>query len=86
MREFNASVLWASWTISIYYIGVTMALPLVGSLSDGFGRRRVFLLSLALFTAGSLLCGLAPNIGTSSRAGSSRASAGRRFSPPHPGS
>jgi EmrB/QacA subfamily drug resistance transporter len=37
-------------------------MPLMGNLSDSFGRKRVFLISLILFTASSLACGLAPNI------------------------
>ena len=41
---------------------VTAAMPLVGNLSDSFGRKKVFICSLFLFTAGSLACGLARNI------------------------
>jgi EmrB/QacA subfamily drug resistance transporter len=37
-------------------------MPLMGNLSDSFGRKKVFLISLILFTASSLACGLAPNI------------------------
>jgi EmrB/QacA subfamily drug resistance transporter len=62
MRELHTNVLWAGWTISIYYIGVTIAMPLAGNLSDTFGRKRVFLISLIFFTGSSLACGLAPNI------------------------
>ena len=62
MRDLGAGVIRASWTISIFFVGVTMAMPLAGSLSDSFGRRRLFLVSLVLFTASSLACGLAPNI------------------------
>jgi EmrB/QacA subfamily drug resistance transporter len=62
MEELNTNVLWAAWTVSMFYIGVTMAMPLAGNLSDSFGRKRVFLVSLILFTASSLACGLAPNI------------------------
>jgi EmrB/QacA subfamily drug resistance transporter len=64
MKEFRTNVLWAGWTISIYYIAVTVAMPLVGRVSDSFGRKRVFLTSLALFTGSSLACGLSPNIYT----------------------
>jgi EmrB/QacA subfamily drug resistance transporter len=62
MRELNAEVRWASWAISMFFIGVTMATPLGGSLSDSFGRKRVFLGSLMFFTAGSVACAFAPNI------------------------
>ncbi len=37
-------------------------MPLAGNLSDMFGRKKVFLISLILFTASSLACGLAPNM------------------------
>jgi EmrB/QacA subfamily drug resistance transporter len=64
MKDFGTNVLWAGWTISIYLIAVTSIMPLIGSLSDSFGRKRIFLLSLGLFTASSFACGLAPNIYT----------------------
>jgi EmrB/QacA subfamily drug resistance transporter len=62
IKDLHTNVLWAAWTISVYSIGVTAALPLAGNLSDSFGRKKVFLYSLILFTAGSLACGFAPNI------------------------
>ncbi len=61
-RELHSTVLWSSWTISIFFIAVTMTLPLAGNLADSFGRKKLFLASLLLFTASSLACGLAPNI------------------------
>jgi len=61
-RELNSSVLWSAWTISIYFIAVTMAMPLAGNLGDSFGRKKVFLFSLLLFTGSSLACGFAPSI------------------------
>lgn len=62
IKDFGTNVLWAAWTISIYLIAVTSLMPLIGKLSDSFGRKKVFLISLILFTASSLACGLAPNI------------------------
>src|SRR5208283_5365448 len=64
IKDFGTSVLWSAWTISIYYIALTMSMPLAGNLSDTFGRKRVFLIALGLFTGSSLACGLAPNIYT----------------------
>ena len=64
IKDFHATILWAAWTISIYYIAVTVSMPLVGKLSDSFGRKRIFLISLGLFTGSSLACGLAPSIYT----------------------
>jgi EmrB/QacA subfamily drug resistance transporter len=62
IKELDTNVLWAAWTMSIFYIGVVTAMPLAGKLSDSFGRKKIFLISLMLFTSGSLACGLAPNI------------------------
>jgi EmrB/QacA subfamily drug resistance transporter len=62
IKDLGTNVLWAAWTISIYLVAVTSVMPLMGNLSDSFGRKRVFLISLILFTASSLACGLAPNI------------------------
>ncbi|MGP8153440.1 MAG: DHA2 family efflux MFS transporter permease subunit [Smithella sp.] len=64
MKDLGANVILASWTISIYYIGVTTAMPLAGNLGDTFGRKKVFSFSLILFTASSLACSLAHNIYT----------------------
>jgi EmrB/QacA subfamily drug resistance transporter len=62
IRDFGTNVLWAAWTISIYLVAITSIMPLMGHLSDSLGRKKVFLISLILFTASSLACGLAPNI------------------------
>jgi EmrB/QacA subfamily drug resistance transporter len=62
IKDFGTNVLWAAWTISIYLIAVTSVMPLMGNLSDSLGRKRVFLISLMLFTTSSAACGLAPNI------------------------
>jgi EmrB/QacA subfamily drug resistance transporter len=62
IKDFGTNVLWAAWTISIYLVAVTSVMPLMGKLSDSFGRKKVFLISLILFTTSSLACGLAPNI------------------------
>jgi EmrB/QacA subfamily drug resistance transporter len=64
VEDLGTNLLWAGWTISIYYIGVTTAMPLAGNLSDSFGRKKVFVISLVVFTISSLFCGLAPNIYT----------------------
>jgi EmrB/QacA subfamily drug resistance transporter len=62
MKDLGSDVIWAGWTISIYSVAVTIIMPLSGNLSDTFGRKRILLVSLIMFTVSSLLCGLAPNI------------------------
>jgi EmrB/QacA subfamily drug resistance transporter len=64
IRDFDTTVVWAGWTLSIYMVAVTSVMPLMGRLSDTVGRKPLYLASLLLFTLSSLACGLAPNIGT----------------------
>lgn len=47
------------WTIDAYSLSLAALLLPAGSLADILGRRRVFAAGLALFTIGSLLCGIA---------------------------
>jgi EmrB/QacA subfamily drug resistance transporter len=61
-RSLHASINWAGWTITIYGLGSIIALPIAGKFGDQFGRRRIFLYGIALFTTSSVLCGLATNI------------------------
>src|SRR5215831_3584832 len=55
----------AAWIISAYLLGFVIAMPLMGRVSDMYGRRRIFLLCLSIFGIGSILCGLAPTLGQS---------------------
>ncbi|MEU3567979.1 MFS transporter [Kitasatospora sp. NPDC036755] len=49
------------WMTDAYALALAALLLTAGFLADTYGRRRLFVLGLAVFTAGSLLCGLAPN-------------------------
>lgn len=53
----------AAWIISAYLLGFVVAMPLMGRVSDIYGRRRIFLLCLTIFGLGSILCGIAPILG-----------------------
>ena len=53
-----------SWTITAYLLGYVAAMPLIGRLSDVWGHRRLFVLSMLLFMAGSVATALAPNLST----------------------
>ena len=57
--DLNFSQANLQWVISVYAILFGGALLLGGRLADLLGRRRLFVAGLALFTASSLLCGLA---------------------------
>jgi MFS family permease len=58
----NTTLIAAGWVLSISQVVSTAVQPLVGKASDAFGRKRVFTLCLGLFTLGSLLSAMAPNI------------------------
>jgi DHA2 family multidrug resistance protein len=62
-REFDASLAESQWVISTYVLALGISTPLAGFLADRFGIKRVYLGGLALFVVGSLLCGIAPNLG-----------------------
>jgi len=53
----------AAWIISAYLLGFIIAMPLMGRVSDIYGRRRIFLLCLIIFGIGSIFCGIAPVLG-----------------------
>ncbi|HEV7665113.1 MAG TPA: DHA2 family efflux MFS transporter permease subunit, partial [Chloroflexota bacterium] len=47
--------------ITSYMLALAVIMPATGYLSDTFGTKRLYLITMALFTGGSLLCGLAWN-------------------------
>ncbi len=52
-----------TWVVNAFLVSFGSLLLLAGRLGDLIGRRRVFLAGLVIFTAASLLCGLAPSAG-----------------------
>ncbi|WP_405653317.1 MFS transporter [Streptomyces sp. RK9] len=61
-REFDAGVSGMQWTIDAYTLVLASLLMLAGSTADRIGRRKVFQAGLLVFTLGSVLCSLAPNL------------------------
>jgi EmrB/QacA subfamily drug resistance transporter len=61
-RELHATINWSGWTISIYALGQVIAMPMAGKISDMYGRKKVFMISAAIFTLSSLCCGFAGNM------------------------
>jgi len=62
VTHFESSLGTVQWTVTGYTLAQAAVIPLAGWLSDKFGAKRVFLISLFLFTVGSLLCALAGTV------------------------
>ena len=59
-RDLDASTSSLQWILNGYLLTLASLILLGGSLGDRHGRRRVFVLGVALFTGASLLCAIAP--------------------------
>jgi DHA1 family bicyclomycin/chloramphenicol resistance-like MFS transporter len=59
---FDVDAATAGLTLSVFMIGFAIAQLIVGYLSDAWGRRRVLLAGLLLFSLGAIACSFAPNI------------------------
>ncbi|SEN74220.1 DHA2 family efflux MFS transporter permease subunit [Paenibacillus sp. OV219] len=62
VEEFHTTTQVVSWTVTGYALAQAAVIPLAGWLSDRFGAKQVFLISVFLFTVGSLLCALASSV------------------------
>ncbi|NWE70662.1 MFS transporter, partial [Pseudomonas gingeri] len=62
-QAFEASFQQVQWVVLAYLLAITTLIVSVGRLGDLLGRRRLLLSGIALFTAASALCGLAPTLG-----------------------
>jgi EmrB/QacA subfamily drug resistance transporter len=51
-----------AWVTTAFLITSTVCAPLFGKLSDIYGRKRLFMLAIVIFVAGSALCGLATSM------------------------
>ncbi len=51
-----------SWVMTSYIVTSTIATPLLGKLSDLYGRRTIFQISMGTFAVASLLCGISQSI------------------------
>ncbi|WP_028547841.1 MFS transporter [Paenibacillus sp. UNC451MF] len=61
IHTFGVSPSWGAWIITIYTLGLAISVPIIGKLSDRYGRRLLFLIEIGLFGVGSLLVALSPN-------------------------
>jgi DHA2 family multidrug resistance protein len=52
----------ATWVLTTYLVANAIVLPITGWISSAMGRKRFFILCIAIFSVSSLLCGLAPSM------------------------
>jgi DHA2 family methylenomycin A resistance protein-like MFS transporter len=62
--DLGAGVSALQWVVDAYNLAYASLLLTAGTLADLYGRRRIFAIGIALFTLGSLVCGLAPDTAT----------------------
>jgi len=53
----------STWVLTSYLVSNAIVLPITGWMAGAFGRKRFFTICLFIFTASSLLCGIAPSLG-----------------------
>jgi EmrB/QacA subfamily drug resistance transporter len=58
-RDLDASFVELNWVIDVYALALATVVLNAGSLADLYGRKRLFLIGLGAFVAGSALCGAA---------------------------
>ena len=58
-RELHSTIAQIQWVVTGYLLSLAAVIPVTGWAARRFGAKRVYLVSLVLFTAGSALCGLA---------------------------
>ncbi|MFE9402310.1 MFS transporter [Streptomyces sp. NPDC006530] len=61
--DLDADMAVLQWTVNAYMLTLAGLILLGGALGDRYGRRKVFVIGVVWFAAGSLLCGLAPTAG-----------------------
>jgi MFS transporter, DHA2 family, multidrug resistance protein len=62
IAQFGSTQAVVSWTIAGYMLAFATVIPITGWAADRFGTKRLFMGSVLVFTLGSLLCAMAPNI------------------------
>jgi EmrB/QacA subfamily drug resistance transporter len=61
-QDFHVGESGLQWVVTAYSLGMAVAIMSAGTLADIFGRRKLYLAGIALFTASSILCGVAGSL------------------------
>jgi EmrB/QacA subfamily drug resistance transporter len=59
VKTFDSTLSTMQWTITGYTLALSAVIPLAGWMTDRFGAKRIYLVTIAFFTLGSLLCSIA---------------------------
>ena len=59
--SFDVSPAWGAWTVTLYTLGIAISVPVIGKLSDNYGRKKLFIIEVLLFGIGSYLVAISPN-------------------------
>ena len=76
-EHLHAGLSGLEWTVNAYTLTFAVLLLSAAALGERFGRRRIFVLGIALFTAASAMAALAPSISVLVTPGPSRAPVGQ---------
>jgi EmrB/QacA subfamily drug resistance transporter len=63
VTEFDTSAAWVTWMVTGFLVSSSVLTPILGKLGDAHGKKKLLVISLAIFGAASLGATLAPNIG-----------------------
>ena len=61
-RELQASIAQIQWVVTGYMLALAAVIPVSGWAAERFGAKRMYLISVVLFTAGSMLCGISTDV------------------------
>ena len=62
LKDFHSGLGNGQLVLTVYLLALALVIPLSGFLSDRVGMKRLYIITLILFTAGSALCGMAWNL------------------------
>ncbi len=61
-RDLHSSISQVQWVVTAYLLALAVAIPMTGWMARRFGAKQVYLVSLVLFTLGSVACGLSSSL------------------------
>jgi EmrB/QacA subfamily drug resistance transporter len=62
MVKLNTTLIGVTWVLIVYMLILTILAPACGRLTDMYGRKKLYVMGIIVFTFGSLLCGLAADV------------------------